>query len=294
MKIIYVHGIAQETKSSRAVQDEWDDAFRAGLANAGETWPSGVNTVAPFYGRTLADKRAEADRGEAIGLIRRGNNAADNAKKFEFFDEFLTDVAKSKGVQADELVGDDGRPIERGVLNWKWVNGLVRRLNRFEAIANLSIETFTRDVWCYLNYTFVREPVNAHVKEAIPQDERCVVVSHSLGTVVCYNVLHKRAVRENIVAWITLGSPLGVEAIYRRLPSAGGNRPAPAGVGAWYNARDPEDVVALHPIPADMFAGDPVVENASHVDNQTSNEHGISGYLSDAEVARRICRAARD
>src|SRR5580765_4612430 len=41
--------------------------------------------------------------------------------------------AKSKGVQPGELIGDDGRPIERGVFNWKWVNGLVRRLNRFEA-----------------------------------------------------------------------------------------------------------------------------------------------------------------
>jgi hypothetical protein len=36
------------------------------------------------------------------------------------------------------------------------------------------------------------------------------------------------------------------------------------------------------------FGVDPAVENKDDVANGTSNRHGISGYLSDPIVARRI------
>jgi hypothetical protein len=293
MKIIYVHGIAQEGKSEQLVGEEWDAALREGLRNAGLAWPANATTVTPFYGRVLADKTAEVDRGEAVGLLRKGSNEAENARKFEFYDELLGEIAAARRVRTDDLLGDDGRPVQKGLLNWPWVNALVRRLNDIKPLADWSIDTFTRDVWVYLNYTMVRLPVDEIVARKLPADEPCVIVAHSLGTVVSYNVLTQLADRSRIRGWITLGSPLGIESIYSRIPSEPGKpRRAPSGIPTWYNARDPEDVVALHPVPAGRFAGSPVVENASHVSNRTSNEHGIRGYLSDADVARRIHAAA--
>lgn len=289
MKIVYVHGIAQEEKSEQKLGDEWDAALRDGLRNAGLDWPAGATTVAPFYGRVLADRTAEAERGEVVGLLRKGSDAAEDARKFEFYDSLLGEMAAARQVPVDRLLGEDGRPIEKGVLNWRWVNALVRKLNDIKPLADWSIETFTRDVWVYLNYNFARLPIDEIVTQKIPSGEPCVIVAHSLGTVVSYNVLTQLADRSNVRAWITLGSPLGIHAIYNRVPSEPGKlRRAPSGIPAWYNARDPQDAVALHPVPTDKFVGNPVVENASHVKNRTSNEHGISGYLSDAEVARRI------
>lgn len=292
MKVICVHGIAQEGKNSEQLKVEWDAALRKGLGDA--AWPPGMETVYPTYAKTLADKTADVDRGEVVGLIRRGSNDAENQKKYEFYEEFLTEVAKERAVALNGLTGADGQPVQRGVLNWWWVQALARRLNKVSAIADLSIDTFTRDVWVYLNYNQVRLPVDAIIDAAIPVDEPCVVVAHSLGTVVSYNVLIARQQRRNVRAWVTLGSPLGIEAIHRRLPSLVPRiaRKSPFGVGAWYNARDPQDFVALNPVTEEHFGGAPKVESTDHIVNATSNQHGIAGYLGDPRVAARIAQAA--
>jgi hypothetical protein len=50
-------------------------------------------------------------------------------------------------------------------------------------------------------------------------------------------------------------------------------------------------VVALYPLDPKNFPIDPAVpaiENKRDVDNDTDNRHGISGYLGDPVVARRI------
>jgi pimeloyl-ACP methyl ester carboxylesterase len=292
MKVICVHGIAQEGKTSEQLKVEWDAALLEGLG--GTLWPKDIDTHYPTYADTLASKTADVDKGEAVGLIRRGISETENREKFAFYEEVLTEIAHGRRIATDGLTGADGDPVERGVLNWWWVQALARRLNKVSAIANLSIDTFTHDVWAYLNYIQVRDPVDAIVDKAIPIHEPCVVVAHSMGTIVTYNVLMARAHRNNILAWVTLGSPLGIKAINNRLPSLIPKiaRKAPSGVGLWYNARDPEDFVALNPIEADHFGGLPRVQHTDHVDNKTRNQHGISGYLSDRLVAANILEAA--
>jgi hypothetical protein len=292
--VVCIHGIAQEGKSSAQLKVEWDAALRDGLRKAEVPWPAQMETVYPFYGKVLADKTADVDRGVAVGLIRRGGPPADEPKKYEFYDELLTEMAKARAVQTDNLTAEDGLPVARGVLNWPWVQAMARRLNQVSAIADLSIDTFTRDVWVYLNYKQVHLPIDRIVADALPSNERCVVVAHSLGTVISYNVLTALGQRDLVKAWITLGSPLGIEAIYRRLPNLVPKvaRKSPWGVGSWYNARDVQDFVALRPIDKNAFAGAPVVEGSDHVVNATSNKHGIAGYLSDVQVARRIASAA--
>jgi hypothetical protein len=56
----------------------------------------------------------------------------------------------------------------------------------------------------------------------------------------------------------------------------------------WFNAFDPRDAVALYPLDTEHFDVEPSIENKADVRNDTPNCHGISGYLSDKDVARRI------
>ena len=58
--------------------------------------------------------------------------------------------------------------------------------------------------------------------------------------------------------------------------------------GGWFNAMDQRDVVALYPLDGTHFPIDPAIENKTDVDNDTENRHGISGYLTDKVVAKRI------
>jgi hypothetical protein len=62
----------------------------------------------------------------------------------------------------------------------------------------------------------------------------------------------------------------------------------PRCVTRWFNAMDDRDVVSLYPLDPKHFLVDPPIENKTNVDNPTANRHGISGYLSDRVVAKRI------
>ena len=57
---------------------------------------------------------------------------------------------------------------------------------------------------------------------------------------------------------------------------------------------DERDVVALYPLDAGHFPLDPEITNKRDVDNPTANRHGISGYLSDQEVAKALFDAVVD
>jgi hypothetical protein len=113
-----------------------------------------------------------------------------------------------------------------------------------------------------------------------------VVVGHSLGSVVSYALLRREGQAQgwDVPLYVTVGAPLGVTAIKRRL------RPLshPSCVGQWFNARDSRDVVALYPLDETNFPIDPRIENKNDVANHTSNRHSIAGYLDDKDVARRI------
>jgi hypothetical protein len=84
--------------------------------------------------------------------------------------------------------------------------------------------------------------------------------------------------------FVTVGSPLAVTAVKRSLSPI----EHPSCAARWFNACDPRDVVALYPLKAPHFDIDPKIDNKVDVDNHTANRHGISGYLDDAVVARRI------
>ena len=113
-----------------------------------------------------------------------------------------------------------------------------------------------------------------------------VVVAHSLGTIVAYNLLRREG-EENkwdIPFFMTLGSPLGVTMIKESLKPIR----SPKCVAKWVNALDLTDVVALYPLEKPHFGVQPAIENLTHVQNETENRHGIIGYLSDKVVAKRI------
>jgi hypothetical protein len=54
---------------------------------------------------------------------------------------------------------------------------------------------------------------------------------------------------------------------------------------------DERDVVALYPLTPDEFPLEPLepkIVNFTGVRNETKNRHGISGYISDKNVAKSI------
>lgn len=203
--------------------------------------------------------------------------------------EILSELAAHAGLrEADILLEVGPVPLEKGPANWGWVQAILRALDHLPGLNSQLLATFTRDVYVYLAYAGVRARINSIVADALRTDELCVVLAHSLGTVVAYDVLRERAATPQYPGLVTVGSPLGIRAIRQQLATP---LVSPPCVAHWFNAYDDHDVVSLVPLDAQHFNVTPAIENKSDVLNHTDNRHGITGYLTDPVVAQRIVRA---
>jgi hypothetical protein len=180
----------------------------------------------------------------------------------------------------------DGDVQDRGPLNWRWVQAIMRTLNQIPGLDGDMIERFTRDVWVYLTRSAVRKAINETVSAFVRPGENLAVLAHSLGSVVAYDILRQSG-STTAKLFLTVGSPLGINAISKRVAPL----TFPAGVQSWFNARDTRDAVALYPLDAHNFGITPPVNNFNGVRNRTPNAHGISGYLDDRRVADQLYNA---
>lgn len=292
MNVILIHGRSQQGKDRIQLQRLWEESLARGFEGAGVTPASDVRYYFPYYGDLLFDESRKLAEVANDAVRERGEAAPVSAEELAFKQAILVEAAHSHGI-TDAQIADEARELvaERAWFNTAPVLAVLRLLDRLPNVAALSIELLTRDVWHYLTDRGLRLRVNSIVATTIPEEEPCIVVAHSLGTIIGYNLLMDRKMRTNVRAFVTLGSPLGIAAIVTRLPSDNPPRKAPEGVGGWFNARDPQDAVALAPIAPAMFSGTPAVTNFEGVVNRSDNQHGIADYLSDPTVARFIHEA---
>ncbi len=287
MNLVFVHGRAQEGKDPVQLQKDWMDALAYGMARANVTLPAGTAVKFPYYGDTLKKMVDQVNAPLGLQINPKGPNPDSEA---ELRGEMILEIAEAAGIDDADIRNELGNePFPKGPENWGWVQAALRTLDRIEGVNSGFVDRFTRDVYVYLTNGNVRLAIDGIVNKEIDQDA-CVVVAHSLGTVVAHNVLAARTATSVIPKLITIGSPLGIRGIKRKL-----DKPIrhPANVTGWFNAYDERDVVALVPLDAANFNVTPAIVNKNDVQNFTDNRHGISGYLSDPVVAATIVKALR-
>jgi pimeloyl-ACP methyl ester carboxylesterase len=162
------------------------------------------------------------------------------------------------------------------------VQAALRQLSRSRFFGGLALRALVLDlkqVRRYLQDQRLRDATRAAVRRLITAETR-VVVAHSLGSVVAYEVLATTPDHE-VQALVTLGSPLGIpNLIFDRLDPMPHDR-----LGAWpgsnnlvwTNVADHGDVVALEKDLRPRFGPrviNAVVHNGAHV-------HAVTAYLTD-------------
>ncbi len=288
MKLILIHGRSQEGKNPVQLQEQWEAALKRGLLRAGLTCPSNVQVVLPFYGDKLDELVKELNAPLVEDVIQRG--AVQDSSEAQFRGDLLYEIARDAGISDTEIQAYyNGQPQEKGPLNWAWVQSILKALDK-TPLGGAAIDAFTRDVYVYLTNKVVRKAIDGLVLPHLTEGP-CVVVGHSLGSVIGYNVLSKTAQNVSVKRYITVGSPLGLNAIKRQLDTPLAMPPCAKG---WYNAMDERDVVALQPLDSMNFPIQPSIENKTNVNNHTDNRHGIEGYLDDTDVAQNIYTALMD
>ncbi len=286
LKLIFVHGRGQGGLSPDELKATWLATLSEGADAIGKQVPVDLEIAFPYYGDTL-DEFTRKSRLPLPSDIHSRGDASQDA-----FLDFQADMAKEiqlrTGITDAQISEEfDVETRERGPQNWEWVQAIVRAIDRHApGLSRRSLETFMRDVYLYTTNFAVTDAIDAIVAKEFTR-QPTIVVGHSLGSVVAYNVL-KSHDNLNVPLYVSLGCPLGISTVTQQF------RPVtyPGSVRVWYNAFDKRDVVALTPLDAANFPVTPPIENYDKVDNQTDNRHGIIGYLNDKTVAEQILNTA--
>ncbi|WP_343640813.1 hypothetical protein [Chryseobacterium sp.] len=296
MKLILIHGRSQGFSQTGLKEAEirlkWINALYEGLKKNNLDLPISENDIIfPYYGDVLDNLVKEYEK-PVIGITARGTST--NTEEIKFFREFLEEVAVNAEISKDTISSKlDSQYRERGFLNWEWIQAILRAIDNKTPWGEASIKKFTYDVFLYLTVDPIREAIDNEIIKHFTS-EPCVVVGHSLGSIVSYNTLSsKRSGQMDVKKLITVGSPLGIQAIKNRLAKP---LKIPKSVkNGWFNGYDDSDYVALNPLTKAFFNVEPdEIENKKDVKNQTDNHHGIEGYLNDKDIAEQIYSALVD
>lgn len=292
-ELVLVHGRSQENKDAAALKEEWLEALNEGLGKSNLKLPIPKELIHfPYYGDTLAQMVGGKSAEEAAKVIVRGTDGADDEARFTR--AVMEEIRKKNGIteaQMAEIAGTE--VVNRGPQNWEWFQTVLKAVDRHVPHGSgNSIAHFTHDVYLYLKNTNIRDTIDTGIAAAIKPNVETVVLAHSLGTVVAYNLLRREGLQRSwkVPQFITVGSPLAITEIRKTLRGFAPTR-CPECATAWFNAMDERDVVALYPLDTKNFPLDPAnpaITNKKNVRNKTSNRHGIAGYLDDKEVARKI------
>jgi hypothetical protein len=279
MRLVLVHGIAQGGRNPKDIEVEWLASLNEGLSRSGLSLPKGVDVKLPFYGDELDRLVQEYDVPISGEIAAKGGEIPDDYALFR--EKVVEEIRRKAGISDEQAQVEMGSDVaDKGVQNWKWVQALIRIIDRrVTGLSGWTIEEFLRCVYLYTQKNDARTRIDRIVSADFTDDS--VVVGHSLGSVVAYNILRSRS---GPLHYVTVGSPLAIRAVRRTL----GPLKNPAGGKGWFNALDPVDVVSLYPLDSNNFDVTPAIVNHSNVANWTDNHHGIVGYLDDTKVAQAV------
>lgn len=149
----------------------------------------------------------------------------------------------------------------------------------------------------------IRNLQKAPLRTAAARGERVLLIGHSMGSVIAYDSLweldHLEGLRRCADCFLTIGSPLGMHYVQRRLIGLAHCRPRiyPQNIRRWVNIAARGDLVALDPGLADDFSGmvrsggvESITDMNTGVYNYYRDGHGLNvhksyGYLVNPHVA---------
>jgi hypothetical protein len=276
-RIVGVHGIGKQVEGEFTL--EWSKALRSGVKLARGPHLTDADIAMAFYGNLFRKKLAKGAPDPLYTAID-----VQDEDEFALLEAWWEAAGAAAGPEAEVAKGRTPG----------WVQTALLGLGKVPFFAEMTEQVMIADlkqVTRYMRDAQLRADVQSCVRAAIGSDTR-VVVGHSLGSVIAYEVL-AAAPELDVAALVTLGSPLGIpKVIFDRLtpPPSGGVGGWPGGVRQWHNVADPGDVVALVKRLSPLFGGrvsDCLVYNGAKA-------HDAKPYLTAEETGRAIASGLGD
>lgn len=279
MRIVFVHGINNQSNSSEWIARDWANFIERALNKPGLL--AGCDVVAPFYGKRLAELTRDRDMTvrDAVAQSATGVPDADLA----FAESLVGEIAAGLGIDTAEVEAAADLDVTTMTPGARALLPTLALIERWSPGTGDFVMRFVKEANTYFRGIGAKDEIDALVKPALTGHGSQIVIGHSLGSVVTFDLLRNNATDTRL--YVTLGSPLPLASVQRQL---GPPLRQPSGVGRWLNAIDPDDVVGLGRGLVPPFAIG--IENLTDLRNGWDS-HSIRGYLSDARVANAIATA---
>lgn len=289
MRMILVHGISQEGKSTQKILDEWLPFLRTAFATRTANPLDKLTRIdAAFYGDRLAQLSSVKVHDQAIAL--GAEEATDDFGDFAL--DALREIALRMGATQAQIEAEAAQTVvaQGAGAHKAWLKAIARVIETISPLHGVLALRVLGQAHAYIRNQHVHDEVNKLVRPLFEDDEPVIVVSHSLGTIVAYSLLREFARNNrpcNVPLFVTLGSPLGIDSVRKGFPKP---RTKPDNVLRWVNGADPEDFVVLRSeLTSDNFV--PGIENHPDIHNSHEDRHAISGYLSNARIAKALAES---
>ncbi len=300
-RIIYVHGRNYKPQKD-TLEDNWNEALAFGLQR-----DYNKSVVEKF----ISTKKEMAYYGDLTNGFLKKEKKSFSYDMQKDIDDRLECLKKLKSYSDSDFKKDTYSHLPGKSSVKKVLAHLTSRPLHMVGLGNFVVGLVAPDMKHYWNPddkfgSDVRWRLTEILKDAFDKNDEVLLISHSLGTIISYDVLWKfsyygeyRDIRENkLHTWITMGSSLGNENAKKKLKgaNAAGIRKYPINVSRWFNIAAEDDYLAHDQILKDDFEkmaittkSDALSYNLS-VRHSKSNPHHAAGYLISPEVVKIVAQ----
>ena len=298
-RLFLVHGRNFKPKK-RLLEGFWVEALRHGVRRdfgeeAAERFES-IEKRFVYYGQLSNEFLAQHDR-----RYDEEKDVADRRATLEAL------KAIPRGDFYDKRTYHENSSLFRGFREF-FLDALARPTDFFGVADNLA-SMIAPDMAHYWNEetefgSKVRATLTWPLREALKDGDDVMLIGHSLGTLVAYDVLwkfcytseHKEVHDCAITHFVSLGSPLGNPTVQVRLKGGKlrGSRKYPKNILRWSNVAAEDDYICHDETVQDDFqrmAGTKIVDHRIYnlaVKDGSANQHHGAGYLIHPIVAKLV------
>ena len=281
-KVVIIHGMNNDYRGVEQVLAGWLPALRDGMHLAGYAPIADKQVAVGFYGHIF---RPPGGSYPQRRLDHRDvQTPEERALLKSYWDEA---VAAGEDVPKPE---DDTKSFMTDMTQRALL--AVARTKFFKWLNDTDIiRSFVKEPVDYLTKPDIKQQVQDAVAAALTPETR-VVVAHSLGSIVAYEMLTRQQTPWSVDTLLTLGSPLGIPtAVFERLtPAPVNGKGAFPNVKRWVNIADKDDFVAAHKQLDTLFSTPSrQVEDMFVVNGEGQKQiHSVAPYLSAKETGKVI------
>ena len=290
MKIIFVHGMNQQKYDADSLKQHWLDIFQQGIDELHlDVTTTKLKIELPFYADLILKHQLSNsfDLGHFLPKslleyhIHKGTQKAAPLNI-----QSTTEIPQLPFFRANQsLKFSTHLYLLTQFIKDKTLKEFVSVLNNFPKLHENLIHKFLIETYFYLANPDFMEEVHQRILASLEEDEEHIIVAHSLGTVIAFNLLQQLKSKYNIERFITLGCPLAFKVIQSKLIQPI-ERPVSLR-GEWLNFYSSEDFLTTFPLVDAPFDFQPKIINIA-ISTFISTPHEIIGYLQHPDVIQNI------